>query len=147
MYIAIGKNTPISVIWQHTDHLYYGLFSLWIYNPLVHNWDLTSCNINQEIKLHFFKTFYLISARAVSGQNTCQDCWPLFLFIYKARLMIPGWEEGLMNEWDIRWRQNARKTNNNLMSKNQNINIDYIKYSLWSITRGIVMLQKWLGLL
>lgn len=41
MYIATGKNTPISIIWQHTDHLYYGLFSVYsfpaAYNPLVHN--------------------------------------------------------------------------------------------------------------
>lgn len=119
----------MSVIWQHTDHLDYGLFSLCssaaAYNPLVHNWDLTSMQGKQGNKAAFFQYFYLISATAVSGQNTCQDCWPLCLFIYEARLMIAGRGNGLMNEWDILWRQNANKISSDLISKNKTISMEY----------------------
>lgn len=66
-------------------------------------------------KAALFQYFYLISAAAVSGQNTCQDCWPLCLFIYKAKLMVPGWEKSLMNEWDIPWRQNSNKVSADLI--------------------------------
>lgn len=152
MYMAIGKNTHtyISAIWKHTDHFDYGLLSLCsfaaAYNPLVHNWDLTFMQGKQGNKAAFFQCFYLISATAMSGQNTCQDCWPLCLFIYKARLMIAGREKSLINEWDILWRQNAKKVSSDLISKNRTINMEYFKYSLWTITevkaRGTVRLQN-----
>lgn len=57
-------------------------------------------------KAALFQDFYFISARAVSGQNISQDCWPLCLFTYKARLMIPGWwmneilgEDRMLEKW------------------------------------------------
>ena len=113
----------------------------------MHNEDLTSGKVNKVIKLQFSQYFYLLSAIAVSGQNTCQDYWPPCLFIYKARLMMPDWERGLMNEWDILWRKNINKVCAKSLQSCLTLwdPMDYIAHQA-PLSMGFSRQKRWSGL-